>query len=576
MTNPASKFFLQGKKGMGALLAFWVLTACIVNPLGEFPLNDDWVYLQALTKLYHENVLFFSDWISSTLVAQLAWALVFCKIFGYKIIVVRISTFVTTLLLGIALHNLTRRITSNPPLSLLVAAVFIFSPVMYVQSFTFMTESSFNLMMVLCTYACYRYVMDRELRWLSAASLLTAMAVLIKQPALIVAFSLVIVSALNARVNRKALIHCLAFMAVPVLVYYFYMQWLNGMYGNPQHVNGVNSALLERLKFGFGRAFLPQVLNAFVVIMYIGFYCIPLVPLIYSIIRDGMSDFIAGRTNAPAGWLAVKKRRKRMVVVFIFTVALLSVAGALHYKFPCIENVIYNTGLGPILLHDTFILKVNLSGFQTPLFFPFLFALAGFAMGLTCVSILVLKFWMTLRKSIRKTATSTEIFYQFLFTAALLYIFLLVNVYMFDRYVLVFVPMGLMMLFLVFPSQLVSMPRRVYAWCFALLMPFIIYDVTATHDYMAWNRAKWKALDVMTGIHRVSPLEMDGGYEFNGIHNYDVGYVSEPGKSWWWVADDKYVTGMGPLAGYHVFHKEPYYSWTRLEEKNVFILERNP
>jgi hypothetical protein len=51
-----------------------------------------------------------------------------------------------------------------------------------------------------------------------------------------------------------------------------------------------------------------------------------------------------------------------------------------------------------------------------------------------------------------------------------------------------------------------------------VLCLYVYFSVGASHDYMAWNRARWQALNDLTSKYNVSPTLIDGGYEFNGWH----------------------------------------------------------
>jgi hypothetical protein len=73
---------------------------------------------------------------------------------------------------------------------------------------------------------------------------------------------------------------------------------------------------------------------------------------------------------------------------------------------------------------------------------------------------------------------------------------------------------------------------------------FGAFAIAGTHDYFAWNRARWLALDDLTQLSGVPPERIDGGYEFNGLYRYD------PSIAWWWAEDEEYVVSFGPMPGY--------------------------
>ena len=75
------------------------------------------------------------------------------------------------------------------------------------------------------------------------------------------------------------------------------------------------------------------------------------------------------------------------------------------------------------------------------------------------------------------------------------------------------------------------------------------FAVSATHDYLAWNRARWAALADLTQRDHVDPSRIDGGFEFNALHYYGR-RPARSGLSWWWVQDDEYRVAFGPMDGY--------------------------
>jgi hypothetical protein len=74
------------------LLLLWCVVVVFINPIGDFPLNDDWAYGQNTRALTLENRLFFSDWPAMTLIAHTLWGTLFGKVFGFSFTVLRFST----------------------------------------------------------------------------------------------------------------------------------------------------------------------------------------------------------------------------------------------------------------------------------------------------------------------------------------------------------------------------------------------------------------------------------------------------------------------------------------------------
>jgi hypothetical protein len=142
----------------------------------------------------------------------------------------------------------------------------------------------------------------------------------------------------------------------------------------------------------------------------------------------------------------------------------------------------------------------------------------------------------------------------------------------FDRYVLLFVVPLCVFLFVLMP------PRRRAGGASLLLSvtPLAVcalLSIAATHDYLAFNRTRWKATDLLEQ-RGVPPTSVDGGYEYGGLRMFDLNYKMQDGKSWWYVHDPEYVITAGPLPGYRVEQTFPFDHWLFPERYSVDILKR--
>jgi hypothetical protein len=148
---------------------------------------------------------------------------------------------------------------------------------------------------------------------------------------------------------------------------------------------------------------------------------------------------------------------------------------------------------------------------------------------------------------------------------------------LFDRYLLPLLPPA-MALTAVPAAGLPPRPRWVAAACGALLAAFAGFSVAGSHDYLSWNRARWRALDELAR-RQVAPARVDGGFEFNGWHGYDAALPVAPStndavRSWWWVKDDEYVLAFGPLAAYEEVARHAFGRWCPPGRAYVLTLRR--
>lgn len=554
ITSFASYF--KANKGLFLILFLWALSAIVANPLGEFPLNDDWVYLTNLKSLYANQQFSHSQWGGSTVLMQIIWGLLFCKIFGYSIFIIRISTLITSLLIGIFLYNLLKKLGGNNIIALLFTSVFIFNPILYVQSFTFMTESSFNLILIISCTAAINYLNKPDLKNLLIVTLVAGIAVLIKQPSLVVFAALPLITLFNGKNKLKMPGYSSLPLLFALIVFVLFKIWLNSIYGHRQDVSGANERLLDTIKYSYQSLFFPQINCTLIIIMYTGLFLLPIFPIATILL---IKKF--------------KKWNKKIAWPLAAIVTTLLTAYAWSNPIPCIENVLYNTGLGPILLHDTFILKKNMEILTiSPLFWQAL-SIAGMLTGSCLFTLLISAFISTVRGKQSDISASARQNFQLLFCAGLFYIILLINVYIFDRYIVALASLTLAMTVIMTKDMLMEIKRHWYIIGFLLLAPVILFETAATHDYLEWNRAKWTALNRMKEDLHIPAGEIDGGYEYNGIHYYDVNYKRGEGRSWYRLQDDKYILTMGLLPGYKKFMEVPYSSWLHRKTLSILVLE---
>ena len=144
----------------------------------------------------------------------------------------------------------------------------------------------------------------------------------------------------------------------------------------------------------------------------------------------------------------------------------------------------------------------------------------------------------------------------------------------FDRYLLLFIPLLGALIALHSPKVDFAALRKVKITGAVLLTLFGLFAVLATHDYLAWNRARWEALDKLEVEQKVNAYVVDGGYEYNGWYLYDRNYRPRLGVSWWFVQGDDYLASLEPLPGYDPLFSVSYQRYLPWGQGQVYILKR--
>ena len=160
------------------------------------------------------------------------------------------------------------------------------------------------------------------------------------------------------------------------------------------------------------------------------------------------------------------------------------------------------------------------------------------------------------------------------YAASLLLVGFSLHMPLFDRYLLLFVP-AILVLVVTKETRSGYMPERRWRGALSLMLVLVYATVAvaATHDYLAWNRARWMATRTLMEA-GVSPHQIDGGYEFNGWYLSDPNYRRKPNKSYWWVDDDEYVIASGPLKGYQELQRFSFRRWLLFADASVVVLHR--
>ena len=65
-------------------LTIWILSAIWVNPIGEFPQNDDWAYAKTVKQLHETGQYELSDWAAPNSLTNVIWGYFFTFVFGFS------------------------------------------------------------------------------------------------------------------------------------------------------------------------------------------------------------------------------------------------------------------------------------------------------------------------------------------------------------------------------------------------------------------------------------------------------------------------------------------------------------
>ncbi len=535
------------------IVAVWIVVALLIDPRGEFPLNDDWAYAAAVKTLLGGGGIRLSGWTTVNLIAQIFWGALFCLPFGFSFTALRISTLVLGLTGVLALYGLLREGEAGHGTALFGALLLAFNPLYLVLSYTFMSDVPFIAISLLSFYFLVRGMRRNSGVEIVAGLLLACVALLIRQTglAIFMAFSVAYVAKHGWRRQK-------VFVAAVSLASGFAVQILWHHFLTSRHIlpalYGVQSTLvLSPRSYVSWHAIKPFAAGLVILSVYVGLFLFPLILWI-------------GPRNVKA------LCRPRLVSLMTVVYAVMGAIVFRRMRMPILRNTLYDLGLGPAILQGgSPSLPTAGKGFWAVV------TIAGFLGSVVLVGATLRAIGKT-RKFLPMPEGKRELL-VILLASGLIYLvplsILTFTGRAFDRYVLFLVPLGIVILFL-----LASDAGRAKAGSLTIslsvasLILYGAFSIAGTHDYLSWNRARWQALNNLETEQRVGPDKIDGGFEFNASYLYDPSYRASPGKSWYFVARDDFMIAFEPVPGFTEMKRYRFQRWLPPGEGSILVLRR--
>jgi 4-amino-4-deoxy-L-arabinose transferase-like glycosyltransferase len=527
------------------LVLLWILIILIVNPIGNFPLNDDWQYARPVWYLINKGFYYSPDNYSPILITQVYWGALFCLFGGFSFTTLRISILVLGIIGVIVFYFLLRRITKNNLLSFLGAVILLINPFYVCQGFTFMTDTSFIALAIISVYFYYISLESNKKLYVLIGTLFSIASMLIRQFCIVIPFGYAVAAILKNKPKINQWYKYFIPAIITTLTLKLALFWLKYI-GSELHPYGghhVSDYLHQP-----GSIVLQTFQRVGYILFYTGFFLFP---------------FLIARARFFYKSLSTKERKYVIIFSILSIPSLICVWAKLPYGYVISE---WSMGATPIRMGDFPIVQhsaIILNLIVTVAF------IGGLLLSICFGSILVNLFYQYRSGKFDNKSVSQS----FIIASMLGYFILLVIPdVLFDRYLLFYIPMFFILISIGWHDfKLVKLPT--IALHSILFIVVIIFSSFCTHDYLAWNRARWQASDYLTKDLKISPHKIDGGFEFNGwyIGKY---FPLDRGKSWWYVDDDEYIVSFGNIDGYTIMKQYPYQNYFPYEIRNMYILHR--
>jgi hypothetical protein len=528
----------------------WVTAVLLVNPIGDFPLNDDWAYGSAVRTLVETGELRLSDWTGANLIAQVVWGALFCLPLGFSFTALRLSTLVLGLVGVLATYGLLREARVPAGLALFGALVLAFSPIYFALSFTFMSDVPFAAIATAASWLLLRGLHRDSCLEIVGGLALAGVAILIRQVGLALPFAFAAAYAVRYGLSIRRLLGAMLPVSAGFALQMGFEAWLRQSHRLPVNFGSQIDTLQMQLHQTW-----PFILGDATKITF------------YAFIYTGF--FLFSFLIATHAWSSDRSSYSLLPVFGGIAVATTAVLAVCMKLMPLHGNILNKGGLGCC---DPW------GG--DPSRAPSYFWISVTFIGVMGAILLVIELWRSIISVLFMRKNYKE-HYPLAFALVAITVafaplpFLGLGPHGFyDRYLIVFLPWLMLTVVATNSSTTNFHPSDVpLLVSTASLLVIAAFAVAATHDYLAANRVRWVALNQLMSVDGVRPERIEGGFEFHGWYLYDLLYAHHTGVCCEWVERD-YVVSYFDQPGYIALATYPIEHWLPWGRGNLIVQRR--
>ncbi|MGC8604828.1 MAG: hypothetical protein ACP5VS_14255, partial [Desulfomonilaceae bacterium] len=341
------------------LLLIWAIVIYIVNPVGEFMINDDFAFTKALNTLRTQGSLG-PTWVGPpgegggpSLITHLLWGLFFSEAFGYSLTVLRLSVLTLSICGSLAFFLLLKATKAGNWVSFWGTLTLMFNPLYFSQSFTYMTDITFVSFIIFSFLFIQKGIDQNRVGLVAAGLILALLATLTRQFGIAVSLAFILACSIHPMGREfgrfKALFLTIMLTVLPWVAFELFL-YRSGSTPITDHgllhelfTDPISKGFPDYLVYLFGQLFQS-------ILGYTAFLVSPVVCLLYR-----------------------QYFEQKVLKYFLFLVttlfAVLELAILTGFFSPPIfitGNVMLNFGIGPILLKDNYILGLKRIPSVTP------------------------------------------------------------------------------------------------------------------------------------------------------------------------------------------------------------------
>ncbi len=539
------------------LLVSWLAAELLVNPAGEFPLNDDWAYAKPVKDLLNGHRLRLCDWQGMTLLSQVIWGYVFSLFTGFSFKALRFSTLLLSMINISLFYKILSDHCRNSLLLMVSVAALLFNPVYFMLSNSFMSEVPYMTFCLASVFFFGRYTEKGYYGYLLAACLLLFLAVMTRQAGIAIAFAFAVCWLLCRPFSFSHTLTGILPLCISAVILVCFEYFLSAAGNLPVNYNFQFSMFVDSLCHPGLGALERTAYYTLTSLTAAGVFLLPLFP------------FIPGKER-------ISRLKKYPLFNFFLAVflALVILKIALAGKYlPFSGNIIYHSGLGPLIM-DGFV------SYEIP--FPGL-GLKIFWIALTTAGAINAFLFLVFAGNIMRQRLASgnfsrqKIFFPLLCSLTVLFsLFPPALIYLPERYIVAALPFIILTAAPLLDEALHEKKEK-HSTVFPAVITsaMVLVTVVLCHDYFVLQEVRWNALHVLTDKKRIPPSRIDGGYEYNAWHLFDFSkYHPDTQHKWWWVDRDDYIVTPAILPGHSLELVYPVRTWLPLSPGKVYVWKR--
>jgi hypothetical protein len=525
--------------GIAIVAAAWCAAIALIDPRGDFPLHDDWVYDVSTWTFAQTGRFHFPSVAVVSLRAQVLWGALWTKLFGQSFEVLRASTLLLSLATLILVQRTLLRAGAKLSVSVFGALALLFNPVFLWTSCTFMTDVPYTFVAAVAFYLFARGIAEERIGWVVGGCVAVVVSWFIRQNGVINLFpplALLLIS--RPRRWRALAAPLVAGGALFGAILLWKREWLSG---SPQMFKVHYQVWLEssfRLPEQISLLFHYIVFNA----VNAGLFFLPLtLPLVAIRNRSraalallgGIAVLIAWRV----AWLAWNGYFVPYVARNLFSDIL---PGPIFFDF----------GVGPLTLYDVW------RGAPYPFTMPHIARIVLTIAAATLATLLVWTLAAVRGKNvIARLAIASAVFGTLMLFASGLY---------YDRYALDSAWALAIALPLIVPWE----KPLARGLGIAALVVLAFFSTFAVGEYFNWNRARWTAYRDLRAK-GIAVTQIEGGAEADGLFELRDVTLAQARRG---HAPRPYVIAFNVLPGYRVIARYPFSAFLGLRRAEILVL----